>query len=328
MLDRRTFLYGFIATALAAPRVAEAQRAAPPPRLAVVLSTSTVAGSVRLSAFKQGMSHHGYVEGRDVVIEARSWLGEARPLADLAAELVRLNPALIVAEGNPAILALTRATSTVPIVMAVVGDPVGSGFVASLARPGANVTGLSNTAEQLSGKRLELLRELVPALTRVTVLRNPVNPTHDIFLRETRAAAVILATELVVVDFGRGSDLDGAFDTMARERAQAAVVFPQPLGVSLGRRIAELALRHRVPVMFPSPEPVELGGLLSYGPSHTELWRQSASYAARILRGARPGDLPIEQPTKFDLVMNLGTAKALGLTIPQSLLLRVDRVLE
>jgi len=195
---------------LVTPFPAYAQRATPPPRVAVVLSTSSAAASVRLSAFQQGLTELGYVDGQNVVIDARSWLREVRPLADLAADLVRLSPAVIVAEGNPALVALKQATQSVPIVMSVVGDPVGSGFVASLARPGANITGLSNTAEQLSGKRLELLKELVPGLTRVAVLRNPTNPTHAILLRETQAAALTLGTTLATFDLSSEGDLEGA----------------------------------------------------------------------------------------------------------------------
>jgi putative ABC transport system substrate-binding protein len=307
---------------------AYAQRTAPAPRVAVILSTSSATASVRLSAFQQGLRELGYVDERNVLIEVRSWLGEVRPLADLAAELIRSNPAVIVAEGNPALVALKQATQSVPIVMSVVGDPVGSGFVASLARPGANITGLSNTAEQLSGKRLELLKELVPGLTRVALLRNPTNPTHAIFLRETEAAALTLGTTLVAFDFRSEGDLEGAFGAMVRDRVQAVVVLPQPLGVALRRPIADLATRYRMPVMFPSPEPVEAGGLISYGPSHTDLWRRAASYVDRILKGARPSDLPVEQPTHFDLVLNVKTARVLGLTIPSSLLLRATQTIE
>ena len=305
-----------------------AQTATLPPRIAVVLSTSAVAASARLAAFEQSLREIGYGDGQNVAIDARTWLGAARPLGDLAAEVVRGSPAVIVAEGNPTLAALKKATQTVPIVMAVVGDPVGSGFVASLARPGANITGLSNTAEQLSGKRLELLKELVPDLTRVAVLRNPSNPTHAIFLRETQAAARTLGVTLVALDFRAEADLESAFGAMVRDSVQAAVVLPQPATVALGRQIAERAMRDRIPVMFPSPEPVEAGGLVSYGPSHTDLWRRAAHYVDRILKGALPADLPIEQPTRFHLVLNVRTAQALGLVIPQSLRLRADQVIE
>ena len=313
---------------LATPFASHAQRTAPPPRVAVVLSSGSSLSAVRLAAFQEGLKELGYADGRNVVIESHSWFGAARPLADLAAELVRLNPAVIVAEGNMAMFALKHATTTIPIVMAVVGDPVGSGFVAKLARPGANITGLSNTAEQLSGKRLELLKELVPSLTRVAVLRNPTNPTHANLLRETEAEAPSLGMALVPFDFTGEGDLDGAFAAMARDRAQAVLVLPQPIGLVLRRQLVELAARHRLPAMFPWPEAVEVGGLVSYGPSPTLLWHRTGSYVDRILKGARPTDLPIEQPTRFDLVLNLKTARALGLTVPRSLLLRVTQTIE
>lgn len=321
-------LIAVLASLVTAACPAHAQRATPPPRVAAVLSTAPATASARLSAFQQGMKDHGYVDGQNVQIDVRSWLGESRPLTDLAAEVVRSRPAVIVAEGNSPVAALKQATRSVPIVMAVVGDPVGSGFVASLARPGANITGFSNTAEQLSGKRLELLKELLPGLTRVAVLRNPTNLTHAILLRETQTAAMTLGTTPLSFDFTSESDLEAAFGAMARERVQAAVVLPQPLVVALRRPIAELAIRHRMPVMFPSPESVETGGLVAYGPSHTELWQRAASYVDRILKGARPADLPIEQPTRFDLVLNVKTARALGLTIPSSLLLRAHQTFE
>jgi putative ABC transport system substrate-binding protein len=298
------------------------------PRVAVVLATAPAAASVRLEAFQEGMRQLGHVPGRNVVIDARSWLGEKRPLAELAAAVAAERPAIIVAEGNTTIAALKQATQSVPIVMTVVGDPVGSGFVASLARPGGNITGLSNTAEQLSGKRLELLKELLPDLRRVAVLRNPRNRTHDIFLRETQAAAAATGVTLGVFDFAAEADLEPAFAAMAKERMQAALLLPQPIGIALRQPIADIALRHRLPVMFPSPEPVEVGGLVSYGPSHVDLWRRAASHVDRVLKGARPAELPIEEPTRFELVLNARSARALGLSIPAALQLRADRVLE
>ena len=298
------------------------------PRVAVVMATSPPASSARIVAFQQGLRELGYTEGRNVVLDLHSWSSANRPLADLARELVQGNPTVIVAESNQAILALKGATLTVPIVMAVAGDPVGSGFVTSLARPGANITGLSNTAEQLSGKRLELLKEIVPKLTRVAVLRNPKNRTHILLLRETELAAQTLGLTLLVMDFRGEEDLAGAFGAMVRDHAQAVIVLPQPAGIIFRRPLAELTARHRLPAIFPSPEPVEVGGLMAYGPSHTALWRQAASYADRILKGARPAELPIEQPTRFELVLNLKAARALGLSIPQSMLLRADQVID
>ena len=324
----RAFLLLVAAGTMAVPFAASGQPAGPAPRIAVVLSTSAAAGSVRLAAFRQGLQALGYVDGKNVLIEAHSWAGATRPLAELAAGVVQPRPAVIVAEGNTAIAALKQASRTVPIVMSVVGDPVGSGFVGSLVRPGANITGLSNTAEQLSSKRVELLKDIVPGLGRIAVLRHPGNPTHAIFLRETQSAAQSLGASVVVVDFAGESDLEKAFGAMAGQGVQAAVVLPQPLGIVLGRRIAELAIANRMPVMFPSPEPVEAGGLVSYGPSHTDLWRRAAGYVDRILKGENPAELPIQQPTQFDFVLNARTARALGIALPPSLLLRTTRTVD
>lgn len=307
---------------------AHARKAAPLPRVAVVMSATGAAGAARLAAFRQGMRERGYEDGRNVTIDVRSWHGDARPLPDLAADVVRSGPAVIVVEGNPPLAALKRATSSIPIVMAVVGDPVGSGFVASLARPGGNVTGLSNAAEQLSGKRVELLKELVPGMKRVGVLRNPANATHPIFLRETQAATHALGIEVIVVDLGSTADVEGAFRALARDLAQAAIVLPQPLVGGVSRQFAEASLRHRVPAMFHTPEPVEAGGLVSYGPDSADLWRRTADYVDRIVRGARPADLPVEQPTHFDLIVNRGAARTLGIVIPASVLSRAPKFVE
>ncbi|HXU91823.1 MAG TPA: ABC transporter substrate-binding protein [Methylomirabilota bacterium] len=296
------------------------------PHIAAVLSTAPTAASLRLATFQHGMKALGYVEGQNIVIDVHSWVGATRPLAELAADVVRSNPAVIVAEGNSPIAALKQATTTIPIVMAVVGDPVGSGFVASIVRPGGNITGLSNSAEQLTAKRLELLKELVPRLTRVGLLHNPTNRTHPIFIRETEAAAKALAVTLVNYAFASEADLERAFGASTRDHVDAFVVLPQPLAIAARQSLADFALRARMPVMFPSPEPVEAGGLASYSPRHTDLWERAATYVDRILKGARPADLPIEQPTRFELLLNLKTARALGLTISPSLLLRAQTI--
>jgi putative ABC transport system substrate-binding protein len=305
---------------------ADAQSVAPP-RIAVVLST---ADSRRPAALQEGLRPLGYVEGRNITIDARSWAGVSRPLADLAAEVVASRPAVIVTEGNPAILALKQATASrpIPIVMAVVGDPVGSGFIASLSRPGGNITGLTNTAEQLSGKRIELLKELVPGLTRVAVLQNPTNATHPILLRETQVAAQAMGIAVTTFDLRGESDVAKVFDAIARDRIRAVVALPQAMIVPLSRLIAEAAAHHRLPMMYHTSEPVQAGGLVSYGPSATDLWQRTAGYVDRILKGARPADLPVEQPTRFDLVVNIRTARALALTVPPSMLLRAQEVIE
>lgn len=315
---------------LVLPCASHAQRAGPPPRVAVVFSTPPATASMRLAALQQRLKELGHIDGQNVSLDVRSWAGETRPLADLAAEVVRSGPAVIVAEGNPPLAALKHATATqpIPIVMAVVADPVGSGFVTSLPRPGGNITGLSNTAEVLSGKRLEVLKELVPNLTRAAVLQNPSNRTHPIFMRETQAAAQALGVTLVAFDLRGEADVDSAFAAMARDRLGAVVAFPQPLIAVLARPLAGATMRYRLPVVFHSPEAVEAGGLVSYGANSVDLWQRTASYVDRILKGAKPSELPIEQPTRFDLVLNVKTARALGLTIPPSMLLRAHQTIE
>ena len=321
------FALTFGITVFAMPIVAFAQRATIPPRVAVVLATSTPMSSPRLVALQQGLRDLGYLERQNVVLEVHAWVG-ADKLADLAAALVQSNPAVIVAESNSAIVALKGATQTIPIVMTSVGDPVGSGFVANLARPGGNITGLSNTAEQLSGKRLELLKDLVPHMTRVGVLRNPANPTHAILLRETETAARSLGMTLLAFDFRNENDLESSVRAMAEASVHAVVVLPQPSAIALRKPLVESGVRRRLPMIFHSPEPVEIGGLMSYGPSPTALWRRAAYYVDRILKGARPSELPIEQPTHFDLVLNPKAAQGLGLAVPQTMRLRADRIVE
>jgi putative ABC transport system substrate-binding protein len=242
--------------------------------------------------------------------------------------LVRLNVAVIVASSNPAIIALRKATPTIPIVMSVVGDPVGAGFVQSLARPGGNITGLSNLAEGLSAKRLELLKEAVPNISRIAVLRNPRIPTHAVLLRETQGAADALGMRAVPFDTPDPEEFAETFDSIVRDRPQALIVFPDPITIARPMRVAELAAKHRLPAMYGFDDFVHAGGLMSYSPNRSDLWRRSAGYVDRILRGAKPAELPVAQPSKFEFTINLKAARALGLTIPPSLLLRADRVLE
>jgi putative ABC transport system substrate-binding protein len=305
-----------------------AQHATPPAKVSIVLSTTSQAASLRVAAFHRGLQELGYVDGRNILVSRHSWAGDTRPLPEMAADLVKLNPAVIVAEGNPALFALRQATQTVPIVMAIVADPVGAGFVATLPRPGGNITGLSNTAEVLSGKRLELLKELAPGLRRAAALHNPTNRTHTTFLRETEAAAATLGVVLVPLEFKSENDLEGAFRAMSRDRVQGVIVFPQPAAVLHSGAISSLASRSRMPTIFHTPEGPEAGGLASYGPSPADLWLRTAGYVDRILKGARPSDLPVEQPTRFDLVLNLRAARELQVTIAPALLLRATRTIE
>ena len=268
---------------------------------------------------------------------AASLVAEAQPAARgyrkggldrLAADLVRSKVDLLVSWTTPATLAAKRATSTIPIVMLAVGDPVGDGLVASLSKPGGNVTGVSNVARELSGKLLELLKEVRPDARRIAALRNPTNPASALAWRETEAAAKSLGVQLQLVAVREARELEPAFAAMARHHAAGVVILPDPLFLSERRRISELAQQARLATVFQRSENVEAGGLISYGPKLTEQFRQAAVYVDRILKGARPADLPVEQPVRFELVINLKTAKALGLSIPPGILLRADHVIQ
>ena len=303
--------------------IADAQKVAKMFRIGVLAG-----GEVDVEAFRQGLRERGYVEGRNITIEWRDAGGKLDRLPALAAELVRLKVEVIVVQSNPAVIALKQATQTIPVVMAIVGDPVGAGFVASLAKPGGNITGLSNQHEETSGKRLGLLKEVNPKISHVAVLRNSTIPTHSVLWRETQAAAVALGVKALAVDFRSHDDFEGAFGTMIREHADALIVLPDPVTNTRRKQLIDFAARQRLPAMYPFPQWVEDGGLISYGPSRADLWRRSAYYVDRILKGAKPADLPVEQPTRFELIINLKTAKALGLTVPQAVLIRADRVIQ
>jgi putative ABC transport system substrate-binding protein len=307
------------------PRAADAQQPAKVHRIGVLVSANA---TFPRDGFLQGLREFGYVEGKNIAIEYRSADGRFDRLPGLAAELVRFKVDVIVASSNPAIIALKQATQDIPIVMTVVGDPIGAGFIQSLARPGGNITGLTNIAEELSGKRLELLREISPKLTRVAVLRNSTIPTHAVLWKETQAAATVLGVKLIPLDFRSSDEFEAAFAGMARERAEALIVLPDPLTTGRLQQIVDLAAKNRLPGMYPFGDFVEAGGLIYYGPSRTGMWRRGAYYVDRILKGAKPADLPVEQPTRFELVVNLKTAKTLGLTIPPSILIRADRVIQ
>jgi putative ABC transport system substrate-binding protein len=281
-----------------------------------------------IDAFRQGLRENGYVEGRSVLIEWRSAEGKDEQLPGLAAELVRLKAEVIVTFASLATLAVKKATTTIPIVFTQVGDPVGSGIVASLARPGANVTGLTNVTVELTGKRLELTREAVPGLKSVAILTNPADPNRTSYLTETEIAAGRLGLEVRVVDARHPSELEPAFTTIVQARAQAVVLAPDPFIFTQRMQIVNLATKARVPVVGWDRSLAEGGALISYGPNRLEMLRRTAVYVDKILKGAKPADLPVEGPTKFELVVNLKTAKALGLTIPQSVLFRADDVLK
>ena len=309
--------------------LADAQQASKVPKIGYLASGTPASLAHLVEAFREGLRELGHFEGKTFVLEPR--YGEAKPerLPDLARELVRLKVDVIVTTSDATIAAVKRATRTIPIVMAFSSDPVGTGFVASLAHPGGNVTGLSMVSAELSGKRLELLREAVPGLSRVAFLWNPDVRGHLHDYKETEAAARSLHLELQSVEVSRVEDLDQAFSAVTSQSAQALVVpVANPVAVQNRGTIAAFAQRNRLPSMYGAKEYVEAGGLMSYGPSTPAMFRRAATYVDKILKGAKPAELPVEQPTKFELIINMKTAKALGLTIPQSLLLRADQVIQ
>ena len=299
------------------------------PRIGYLDGASLSANSVRLEAFRHGLRELGYVEGQSVAIEWRSADGKADRLPSLAAELVRLKVDVIVTGGAGATGPAKDATATIPIVMAQDSDPVESGFVSSLARPGGNVTGLSMLHPELSMKRLEILKEMHPKLSRVAVFGTSTWAGNARGLRETEQAAKTLRLKLQYVDVSRPTDFELAFQTASKGQAEAIVMLAwNPLLNARRKEVVELAAKSRVPIMYRERESVEAGGLITYGPNLPYLFRRAATYVDKILKGAKPADLPIEQPIKFELVINLKTARALGLTIPQSVLLRADEIIE
>ena len=280
-----------------------------------------------IGAFPRGMRELGYVEGKNLVIEWR-FDDRSERLPDLAAELVRLKLDVIVSGSSQAISALQKATTTIPIVMATSGDPIGSGFVKSLARPGGNITGFSNLTSDIGTKQLELLLGMVPKLSRVAVLVNPVNPALGTFLKNVQSAAQGGSVKVLPVEARTAQEIENAFPVMAQAKAEAVIVATDALFIQHYRKIAELAGTNRLPSSSTIREYAEAGGLMSYGPNLAEQFRLAATYVDKIFKGAKPGDLPVEQITTFELVINGRTAKTLGLTIPQSLRLRADRVVE
>ncbi len=309
--------------------MAEAQQPKKVPRIGIIFSSTPAATARLVEVFKQALRELGYVEGQNVVFEPR--FGEAKPerLPILAAELVRLKVDVIVAATNRGIEAVRQATQTIPIIMAAGTDPVGSGFAASLARPGGNITGLTAFSPELNGKRLELLKETFPKLSRVALLMTPNVPGSALDLKETESAARSLRLRIQFLEVRGPSDLDSAFKAMTKERADALTMFPgHPVLMANRKQVVELAAKNRVPAMYPFTEFVDAGGLMSYGPNLAANFRRAATYVDKILKGTKPADLPVEQPTKFELIINLKTAKQIGLTIPPNVLARADKVIK
>jgi putative tryptophan/tyrosine transport system substrate-binding protein len=324
VMDRRAFLCAMTGGLLAAPFAVEAQQTRKVPLLGVLAGQSPES-SPPILALREGLRERGYVEGQNIAIEWRWAQGKDERYPDLAAELVKLRVDIIVAPTTAGAQAAQRATKTIPIVMGFVSDPVALGLVANVARPGGNITGLGVPTPEIAGKRLQLLREVAPTVARIAVLSDPSQPAD---LRGTEAAAQALGVQLQVLEVRSGGELDRAFTAIARERATGIIILGSTTLFANRARIAQLAITHRLPTSAYARELTEAGCLMSYGANLPDVSRRAAYFVDKILKGAKPGDLPIEQPTKFDLVFNLKTAKALGLTIPPSLLGRADEVIE
>jgi putative tryptophan/tyrosine transport system substrate-binding protein len=328
MMDRRRFLLTSLAGALAAPLAAGAQQTGKVPRIGILSSSSLEREQGYLAALEQGLHDLGYSEGKNLLIDRRYAAGQFDTLPDLAADLVSRKVDILVVTGTPAALAAKKVTHLIPIVSVTAGDPMGTGLITGFARPGGNVTGLTDLAAGLVTKRLELLKEVMPSAPRVAVLLNPDNSISQPQLRLTQDVGPTVGVSILSVEARRLDDIERAFATMRAKRATALLLIADGFLGSNRKRIIHLAAEGRLPAIYWRREFVEDGGLMSYGASVGDLYRRAATYVDKILKGAKPGDLPVEQPSKFDLVINLKTAKALGLTIPPSLLARADRIIE
>jgi putative tryptophan/tyrosine transport system substrate-binding protein len=326
-MDRRGFLKGLV-TSLVAPLAAEAQQTGKLYRIGFLGNSTPALEANLVGPFREGLRDLGYVEGRNVLIEYRWAEGNYERFPALIAELIAQKVDVIVTAGTPASLAVKKATTSIPLVMVAVGDPVSSGLVASLARPGGNLTGLVSIAPDLEGKRLELLTEVVPKLSHVAFLLNPANAFHVTSEKQARAAAQALHLKVEFVPVRAESEFDRAFQVISSQRPGALVMLADRLFLHHRARIVDFAARNHLPTVYAYTELVEAGGLMSFGPSYPGMHRRAAYFVDRILKGAKPADLPMEQPTNFDLVINLKAAKALGLKIPQSVLLRATEVIQ
>jgi len=329
LMNQKSFAVALCAMLVALYSLAEAQQPKKVPRIGYLSAGSGAAEhSPRAEAFRQGLRDLGYVEGKNIAIEHRGAEGKLARLPDLAAELVAIKVDVIVTGGNSAIRAAKKATSAIPIVMPHTADPVGDGFVVSLARPGGNITGLTSSAGyELSGKRLELLKETIPKADRVAVLRDPANLGTAQSLKETETAARSLKVHVESLEVRNSKDFEAAFQAAATKHIDALMVLAGGLFNSHRSRIVSLAAKSRLPAMYSEQEYVLVGGLVSYATNIEDLYRRTATYVDKILKGAKPADLPVEQPTKFEFVINLKTAKQIGLTIPPNVLARADRVI-
>jgi len=328
MITRREVLLAIATTLLAMPLPGETQNARKIYRVGYLGNSSASLEPDLVEAFRQGMRDLGYIEGKNLVIEFRWAEGRYHRFASLVTDLIHLPVDVIVTAGTPGTLAAKNATKTIPLVIAVSGDAVGSGLIESLARPGGNVTGLTTMVPELEGKRLELLLEILPKLARITVLKNDANPLMAILFRQTAAAAKSSGVALEAVDIRAGDDFVKAFASIAKARPDAIIVLADRFLLAERERILTFTAQQRLAAMYPYREFVERGGLISYSPNYAESFRSAARYVDKILKGAKPADLPVEQPTKFELVVNMKTAKTLGIKIPNSILVRADKVIE
>ena len=319
-----------ITAAVVVGAMAQAQQPAKIPRIGFLtpFSVSDPQNALRLDAFRQGLRDLGYVEGKNITVEYRFTEGRQDRLPDLVAELVRLKVEAIITSSTPGVLAAKNASSTIPIVIVAIADPVGNGIVTSLARPGGNVTGLTILAPELSGKRLELLKEVVPKISRVAVLGHVANPSHENSFKEMEVAAQSLGLQLQLVNVGGPNDFENALATMKIKRAQALILLVDALFTGNAKKIADLAAKNGLPTMYPWSEFVESDGLMAYGPNFAGQYHRAAYYVDKILRGTKPADLPVEQPKKFEFIINLKAAKQIGLTIPPNVLARADKVIK
>lgn len=328
VLSRRTFLATVAGSALAGPLAVEAEQPGRRPRIGFLGNSTPILEANLIEPWREGLREFGYVEGQNIVVDYRWADGHYERFPALIAELIALKVDVIVTAGTPAALAVERATAVIPLVMVAVGDPVSTGLVVSLARPRRNATGLVSIAPDLEGKRLELLREIVPRLAHVVLLVNPANPFHVVSERQVEAAARAMHLKVQFIGVRAEAEFDHAFEVIAGERPGALIMLADRLFLHHRTRIVEFAARHRLPAVYAYRELVEAGGLMSFGPSYPGMHRRAAYFVDKILKGAKPGELPMEQPSSFELIINIKTAKTLGLTIPHSVLLRADEVRE
>jgi len=325
---RRKLIFAMGAGALATPLCSFAQQQGKIWRVGFLTAYSSSAETPAFDSFRQAMRELGYDNGRNIAYETRWAEGELERLPGMAEDLVKFKPDVMLVANTPSVMAAKKATTTIPIVMVGVGDPVGTGLVDNLARPGGNVTGFTNIIGEMSGKRLELLKEVVPRLSRVAALGQSSDPIFAVQLRHAVAVARSLKVEVFPAEIRSVRDIDGAFETLVKRRADGILRLGDALAGPGSQRTSELAMKHRLPMISQRKRDVEAGFLMSYGPNGFEIWQRAATYVDKILKGAKPSDLPVEQPTQFELFINKKTAKALGINIPQSVLVRTTKVIE